>query len=40
MAPTEGQGDEEGASLDAQSVGNHFCHGFFTISDIVLTVDE
>ncbi len=33
VAPTEGHGDEERASLDARSVRNDFRHGFFTILD-------
>ncbi len=40
MAPTEGQGDEEGASLDTQSVCCDFRHGFITIFDNILTVGE
>jgi hypothetical protein len=40
MAPTEGHGDEDGASLDARSVRSNFRRGFFTILDNVLTVGE
>jgi hypothetical protein len=40
MAPTEGQGDEDGSSLDVQSVRSDFRHGFFTHLDNVLTVGE
>jgi hypothetical protein len=31
MVPTEGQGGEDGVSLDAQSVRSDFRCGFFTI---------
>jgi hypothetical protein len=40
VAPTEGHGDEERASLDAQSVHCDFRCGFFTILNNVLTVGE
>ncbi len=40
MAPTEGQGDEDGASLDARNVRSDFRRGLFTILDNVLTVGE
>jgi hypothetical protein len=40
MAPTEGQGDEDGASLVAQSVRSDFRRGFSTLLDNVLTVGE
>jgi hypothetical protein len=40
MAPTEGQGGEDGASLDAQSVCSDFQRGFFTIFNNVLTVGK
>jgi hypothetical protein len=38
--PTEGQGDEEGVSLDVQGIHSNLCHSFFTILDNVLTVGE
>jgi hypothetical protein len=37
MTPTEGQGDEEGVSLDARSVHSDFHSVFFTILDSILT---
>ncbi len=40
VAPTEGHGNEERASLDARSVHSNFRHGFFTILDNILTVGE
>jgi hypothetical protein len=40
VAPTEGYGDEERASLDTQSVLSDFRPDFFTILDDVLTVGE
>jgi hypothetical protein len=40
FSPIEGQEDEEGASLDVRGIGAHFCCGFFTILDKVLTVGE
>jgi hypothetical protein len=40
VAPTEGQGHEEGASLGAQSVHSNFRRGFFTILDNVLITGE
>jgi hypothetical protein len=40
VTPTEGQGDEEGASLYKQGIRNIFCRGFFTILDNILTVGE
>jgi hypothetical protein len=40
MAPTERQGDEEGASLDAGSIRSDFHHSFFTILDNAHTVGE
>jgi hypothetical protein len=40
VAPTEGYGNEERASLDMRSVHSDFCRGFFTILDNVLTVGE
>ncbi len=40
VAPTEGQGHEEGANLGARSVRSDFRHGFFTILDNVLIIGE
>jgi hypothetical protein len=40
MAPTERQGGEEGASLDAQSVRSDFHSGFFTILNNVTVVRQ
>jgi hypothetical protein len=39
VAPTEGQEDEEGVSLDVWGVFSDFHHGFLTILDNVLSVD-
>jgi hypothetical protein len=40
VAPTEGQGDEEGVSLDMRGSHSDFWRSFFTILDNVLTVGE
>jgi hypothetical protein len=40
VAPTEGQGHEEGASLDMRGIHSYFRRCFFTILGIVLTVGE
>ncbi len=40
VASTEGQGDEEGASLDVRGSRSSFRRGFFAILDNVLTVGE
>jgi hypothetical protein len=40
MAPTEGKGDEKGASLDMQIIHRDFRRGFFTVLDNILTVGE
>jgi hypothetical protein len=40
VAPTEGQGHEEGANLGTQSVRSDFRRGFFTILDNVLIIGE
>jgi hypothetical protein len=40
LAPTEGQGHEEGVSLDMRSVHSYFRRCFFAILGIILTVGE
>ncbi len=40
FATTEGQGDEEGASLDVRGSPSDFRRGFFTIIDNIFTVGE
>jgi hypothetical protein len=40
VAPTEGQGHEEGTSLGARSVHSDFRRSFFTILDNVLIIGE
>jgi hypothetical protein len=40
VAPTEGQGDEEGAILDVGGIHSDFRCSSFTIFDNVLTVGE
>ncbi len=40
VAPTEDQGDEEGARLEVQGVRSNFCCCFLTFLDNVLTVGE
>ncbi len=40
MAPAEGQGDQEGASLDERGIHSDFRRGFFTILNNILTVGE
>jgi hypothetical protein len=40
VAPTEGQGHEEGASLDMRGIYSYFHRCFFAILDIVVTVGE
>jgi hypothetical protein len=40
VAPTEGYGHEEGASLGARSVRGEFRRGFFTILDNILIIGE
>ncbi len=40
VAPTEGQGHEEGANLGTRSVRSYFRCGFFTILDNVLIIGE
>jgi hypothetical protein len=40
VAPTEGQGDEEGATLNVRGIYNDFRRCFFTILDNVLTVGD
>ncbi len=40
VAPTEGQGDEEGSSLDVRGIQSDFRRAFFTMLDNVFTVDE
>ncbi len=40
VAPTQGQGDEEEASLDVQGIHSDFPHGFPHHLDNILTIGE